>query len=74
MNALVTRNREHINKRVEAVLTCEQQMGLREGETPLAILFFSPAKSVTFRGVFFIDVIYFFKWAVYHPLVSAGEC
>ena len=50
---------------------CEQQMGLRGGETPLAILFFFPAKSVTFRGVFFIDVIYFTKWAVYHPLLAS---
>ena len=32
-------------------------MGWRGGETPLAILFFFFVKSVTFRGVFFIDVI-----------------
>ena len=34
-------------------------MGWRGGETPLAILLFLFAKSVTFRGVFLIDVIYF---------------
>ena len=50
MNALVTRNRELI---VEAVLTCEQQMGLRGGETPLAILFFFlREKRDVSRGVF----------------------
>ena len=43
-------------------------MGLRGGETPLAILFFFPAKSVTFPGVFFIDVIYFQKVPHYDPL------
>ena len=37
-------------------------MGWRGGETPLAILFFFLAKSVTFPGVFFIDVIYFQKF------------
>ena len=45
MNALVTRNRE---------LTCEQQMGLRGGETPLAILFlFSREKRDVSRGAFY---------------------
>ena len=47
-------------------------MGLRGGETPLAILFFFSAKSVTFPGVFFIDVIYFQKVPHYDPLV--GVC
>ena len=54
MNAAVTRNRELI--RVEAVLTCEQQMGWRGGETPLAILFFFlRAKRYVSRGVFLFD-------------------
>ena len=43
-------------------------MGWRGGETPLAILFFFFAKSVTFRGVFFIDVICVQKVSQYHPL------
>ena len=38
---------------VEAVLTCEQQMGWRGGETPLAILFFFlREKRDGSRGVF----------------------
>ena len=51
-------------------LTCEQQMGWRGGETFLAILFLFFAKSVTFRGVFFINVIYVTTWAQYHPLIE----
>ena len=43
-------------------------MGWRGGETPLAILFFFFAKSVTFRGVFLIDVIFVQKVSQYHPL------
>ena len=39
---------------VEAVLTCEQKMGWRGGETPpLAILFFFREKRDVFRGVFY---------------------
>ena len=47
-------------------------MGWRGGETPLAILSFFFAKSVTFRRVFFIDVIVFTKWARYHLLVMCA--
>ena len=35
------------NFKVEAVLPCDQQMGWRGGETPLAILFFSSRNIVT---------------------------
>ena len=45
-------------------------MGLRGGETPLAIQSPPPAKRVTFPGVFFIDVIYFQKAPHYDPLVA----
>ena len=45
-------------------------MGWREGETPLAILFFFFAKSVTFRGVFLIDVILVQNLSQYHPLTT----
>ena len=38
------------------------EMGWQGGETPLAILFVFFAKSVTFRGVLFIDVTYFTTW------------
>ena len=43
--------------KVEAVLTCEQQMGWRGGRPPSPFCFFIFAKNVTFPGVFFIDVI-----------------
>ena len=43
-------------------------MGWRGGETPLAILFFSFAKSVTFRGVFLINVIYVYNMGSVSPL------
>ena len=40
-------------------------MGCRGGETPLAILFFFFAKSVTFWEVFLINVIYVQKVSQY---------
>ena len=44
-------------------------MAWRGGEPPLAILFLFFAKSVTFRGVFFIDAIFVQKVSQYHPLI-----
>ena len=70
INAVVTRNRELLSisgSRVRAAA------GVARGETPLAILFFFEGKEWTFRGVFFIDVIYFTKWPQYHPLAEEGR-
>ena len=65
MNAVVTRNRKLISRSGSHVRAAD---GVARGGDPLAILFFFFAKSVTFRGVFLIDVIYFTKWAGFHPL------
>ena len=66
MNAVITRNCELLS--ISAFRVRAAYGVARGGRPPLAILFFFFAKSVTFRGVFFIDVIYFTKWAQYHPL------
>ena len=67
MNAVVTRNRELISRSGSHVRAADGVA--RGGDPPRHSVFFF-AKSVTFRGVFLIDVIYFTKWAVYHPLIQ----
>ena len=70
MNALVTRNRELISRSGSYVRAADGVA--RGGDPPRHSVFFF-AKSVTFPGVFFIDVIYFQKVPHYDPLAPAWE-
>ena len=67
MNALVPRNRELISRSGSYVRAADGVA--RGGRPPSPFCFFFPAKSVTFPGVFFIDVIYFQKAPHYDPLL-----
>ena len=69
MNAVVTRNRELISRSGSHVRAADGVA--RGGDPPRHSVFFF-AKSVTFRGVFFIDVICVQKVSRYHPLFICG--
>ena len=70
MNALVTRNRELISRSGSYVRAADGVA--RGGDPPRHSVFFFLAKSVTFPGVFFIDVIYFQKVPHYDPLCEGA--
>ena len=67
MNAAVTRNRELKSR---SGLTCEQQMGWRGGETPLAILFFFLREKRDVSGSDFFLAYYGVKKSSLTPLTE----
>ena len=66
MNAVVTRNRELISRSGSHVRAADGVA--KGGRPPSPFCFFFLAKSVTFQGVFFIDVICVQTVFQYHPL------
>ena len=66
MNAIITRNCELLS--IRGFSRASSRWGGEVGRPPRRhSVFFVFAKSVTFQGVFLIDVIYFKTWAQYHP-------